>query len=131
MTDCRSLVLILGILKIKAMRGYIQNVHDNYSGHIFDTDSNATITFFQRTAVCKQVADKARRKGRAYTAVDGPAWCGSATSTAVVVVPVHAVPSGAVHVQCACAKLGQLQCALTTADVHAFVHVGRHVVVGG
>ena len=65
MTDCRSLVLILGILKIKAMRGYRQNVHDNYSGHIFDTDSNATITFFQCTAVCKQVADKARRKGRA------------------------------------------------------------------
>ena len=64
MTDCRSLVLILGILKIKAMRGYRQNVHDNYSRHIFDTDSNATITFFQCTAVCKQVADKARRKGR-------------------------------------------------------------------
>ena len=65
MTDCRSLVLILGILKIKAMRGYRQTVHDNYSRHIFDTDSNATIPFFQCTAVCKQVADKARRKGRA------------------------------------------------------------------
>ena len=34
---------------------------------IFDTDSNATITFFQCTAVCKQVADKARKKGRART----------------------------------------------------------------
>ena len=64
MIDCRSLVLILGILKIKAMRGYRQTVHDNYSRHKFDTDSNATITFFQCTAVCKQVADKARRKGR-------------------------------------------------------------------
>ena len=68
MTDCRSLVLILGILKIKAMRGYRQNVHDNYSRHIFDTDSNAKdpkITFFQCTAVCKQVAARARKKGRA------------------------------------------------------------------
>ena len=65
MTDCRSLVLILGILKIKAMRGYRQTVHDNYSRHKFDTDSNATIPFFQCTAVCKQLADKARRKGRA------------------------------------------------------------------